>query len=123
MEKSGMTREMTVTASDLYNRVVEAFVSDPSLEAALLADVGATVSERFGIALPKPATLVRSGSGFRLSYDGQDYDLGDPRQQTKGELNDAELELVSGGGNCDSGAIEIDDSGKLLNPGSEGRAR
>ena len=88
---------MTMTASDLYTRIADTFVADPSLESALLENFEATVAERFGIALPKPARLARTESGFRLSYDGKDYDLGDPRHATKGELNDAELELVSAG--------------------------
>ena len=91
----------TMTAADLYTRIAGAFVADPAFEQALLADFDAAVAERFKIKLPKPARLDRVGSGFRLSYDGQDYDLGDPRAAAKGELNDAELELVSAGGSGD----------------------
>jgi hypothetical protein len=93
-----MTEQTTVTANELYSRIASAFVSDPALEPALLADFGATVAQRFGVVLPKPGTLARTTDGFRLTYDGQHYDLGDPRTTAKGELNDAELELVSAGG-------------------------
>jgi hypothetical protein len=96
-----MSNATSITAADLYTRIADAFVGDPAFEQALLADFDGAVAGRFGVKLPKPAKLVRLGSGFRLSYDGQDYDLGDPRTATKGELNDAELELVSaGGGEC-----------------------
>jgi hypothetical protein len=86
-----------MSAGDLYQQVVTAFVTDPSIEAALLADFDGTIEKRFGVSMPKSGTLVRTGSGFRLSYDGKDYNLGDPRTAAKGELNDAELELVSAG--------------------------
>ena len=112
-----------ISPADLYVRVAGAAVADPSMLTALLEDFEGTVAERIGVVLPKPATLVRIGSGFRLTYDGKDYDLGDPRNAIKGELNDAELELVSGGGNCDEGAVELDDRGRVISPGSEGRAR
>jgi hypothetical protein len=93
-----MSNAASITVADLYTRIAEAFVADPALEQALLADFDGTVAARFGVAMPKPAKLTRVGSGFRLSYDGQDYDLGEPRAAAKGELNDAELELVSAGG-------------------------
>lgn len=96
-----MTSDIPMTASDLYQRIVDTFIADPGMEAALLADVEATVMTRFGIALPKPASLAKTSDGFVLTYDGHDYDLGDPRTAKKGELNDAELELVSGGNNAD----------------------
>jgi hypothetical protein len=94
-----MNNATTMTAADLYTRIADTFVADAAFEQALLADFDGAVAGRFGIKLPKPAKLVRVGSGFRLTYDGQDYDLGDPRTAAKGELNDAELELVSAGGN------------------------
>ena len=87
----------TVEPRRLYRQIADAFVTDPTMEASLLEDFDGTVAKRFGVVLPKPGRLVRDGSGFRLSYDGKDYDLGDPRTQKKGELNDAELELVSAG--------------------------
>jgi hypothetical protein len=93
-----MTEQTTLTANELYSRITSAFVSDPDLEQALLADFEATVEQRFGVALPKRGALVRTAEGFRLTYDGKDYDIGDPRTAAKGELNDAELELVAGGG-------------------------
>ena len=93
-----MTGQTTITALDLYTRIAAAVVSNPELELALLADFDGTVSRHFGVTLPKPATLVRAQGGFRLTYDGESYDLGDPRHAKPGELNDAELELVSGGG-------------------------
>lgn len=93
-----MTEQPTVTAADLYAHIATAFISDPSLEKDLLADLPGAVEQHFGVMLQKPAKLVRTASGFILTYDGQDYDLGDPRAATKGELNDAELELVSAGG-------------------------
>lgn len=92
-----MTDQNTISAADLYARIATTFVSEPDLEPALLADFDGTVAKRFGVALPKPGHLVRTQSGFRLTYDGKDYDLGDPRHAAKGELNDAELELVSAG--------------------------
>lgn len=118
-----MTEQTTLTASDLYARIATAFVSDPGIAQALLADFHGAVARHFGVTLPKPAALARTADGFCLTYDGQDYDLGDPRHAAKGELNDAELELVSGGGNCDTGAVELDDHGRVTSPGSEGRAR
>lgn len=96
-----MTDHITFTAADIYAHIATAFVSDPALEKDLLADLPAAVEEYFGITLPKPAALARTSDGFVLTYDGQDYDLGDPRTATKGELNDAELELVSAGGDGD----------------------
>lgn len=96
-----MTEHATVTAADLYAHIANAFVSDPSLEKDLLADLPAAVEEYFGVTLQKPAKLARTSDGFVLTYDGHDYDLGDPRKATKGELNDAELELVSAGGDGD----------------------
>lgn len=93
-----MSEQTTITASDLYARIVDGVVADPAMEAALLADFNGTVATRFGVALPSPGRLTRSESGFLLSYGGQDFDLGDPRNAKPGELNDAELELVSGGG-------------------------
>jgi hypothetical protein len=95
-----MADQTTSTANELYCQIVSAFVSDPGLEPALLADFGGTVAQRFGVGLPKPGTLARTANGFRLTYDGQHYDLGDPRTAAKGELNDAELELVSAGGDA-----------------------
>ena len=86
-----------ISTADLYVRVAGAVVADPSMVTALLEDFEGTVNDRIGVVLPKPASLVRLGSGFRLTYDGKDYDLGDPRSTLKGELNDAELELVSAG--------------------------
>jgi hypothetical protein len=94
-----LTNPTTVTANELYSQVATAFVADPSLEQALLTDFDATVAQRFGVALPKAGALERTADGFRLTYDGQHYDIGDPRTAAKGELNDAELELVSAGGN------------------------
>lgn len=90
-----------INAADLYSLIADAVAGDPAFEEALLADFDAAVATRFGIEMPKPARLVRTASGFRLSYDGHDYDLGDPRTAAKGELNDAELELVSAGGDWD----------------------
>ena len=97
-----MTLQPAISATDLYKTIVDAVSSDPALEALLLDDFDGTVARRFGVAIPKPGRLVRAGSGFRLSFDGKDYDLGDPRQVAKGELNDMELELVSAGSdyNC-----------------------
>jgi hypothetical protein len=92
-----MSTQNLISAGDLYRQISDAFVTDPTMEASLLEDFDGTVARRFGVVLPKPARLVRAGDGFRLSYDGKDYDLGDPRQAAKGELNDAELELVSAG--------------------------
>jgi hypothetical protein len=92
-----MSTQNTVSASDLYRQISDAFLADPMMEAALLEDFDGTVARRFGVVLPKSGRLVRAGSGFRLSYDGRDYDLGDPRTMKQGELNDAELELVSAG--------------------------
>lgn len=92
-----MTGQTTMTASDLYTRIAATLVSNPELETALLADFDGAVSSHFGVMLPKPATLARTTDGFRLTYDGRTYDLGDPRHAKPGELNDAELELVSGG--------------------------
>jgi hypothetical protein len=93
-----MTDQTTVSPTELYSRIASAFVSDPGLEPLLLADFAGTVTQRFGVVLPKPGALTRTAVGFRLTYDGQHYDLGDPRTAAKGELNDAELELVSAGG-------------------------
>lgn len=93
-----MTAQTNITASDLYTRIATAVVSNPELESALLADFDGAVSRHFGVKLPKPATLARTTDGFLLTYDGKTYDLGDPRNAKPGELNDAELELVSGGG-------------------------
>jgi hypothetical protein len=90
-----------ISPADLYVRIAGAVVADPSMVTALLGDFEGTVAERIGVVLPKRASLTRVGSGFRLTYDGQDYDLGDPRNAIKGELNDAELELVSAGGGDD----------------------
>lgn len=92
-----MTHQPAITASDLYAKIVDGVVADPTIEAALLDDFNGTVAERFGVTLPSPGKLVRNDAGFRLSYAGQDFDLGDPRQAKPGELNDAELELVSAG--------------------------
>lgn len=92
-----MTTHDTMSAADLYARIVETVVAEPDFETRLLADFDGAVTARFGVALPKPGRLARVGSGFRLTYDGKDYDLGDPRNAAKGELNDAELELVSAG--------------------------
>jgi hypothetical protein len=92
-----MTDQATLSPSELYSRIASAFVLDPSLEPALLANFAGTVTQRFGVVLPKPGALARTANGFRLTYDGQHYDLGDPRTAAKGELNDAELELVSAG--------------------------
>lgn len=99
-----MTDHATVTAADLYAHIATAFISDPALEKDLLADLPAAVEEYFGVTLQKPAALARTSDGFVLTYDGHDYDLGDPRAATKGELNDAELELVSAGsdGGCET---------------------
>jgi hypothetical protein len=96
-----MTDLTTVSPNELYSRIASAFVSDPGLEPQLLADFAGTVAQRFGVVLPKPGMLTRTAGGFRLTYDGQHYDLGDPRTAAKGELNDAELELVSAGGGTD----------------------
>ena len=93
-----MTEYTTVTAADLYAHIATAFISDPALEQDLLADLPGAVERHFGVVLKKPAKLARTSNGFVLTYDGHDYDLGDPRAATKGELNDAELELVSAGG-------------------------
>lgn len=93
-----MHHHTAITASDLYAKIVDGVVADPAIEAALLDDFNGTVAKRFGVTLPSPGKLVRNDSGFRLSYAGQDFDLGDPRNAKPGELNDAELELVSGGG-------------------------
>jgi hypothetical protein len=92
-----MTAQTSISAGDLYQQVATAFLTDPTIEASLLADFDGTIEKRFGVAMPKSGKLVRTGSGFRLTYDGKDYDLGDPRTAAKGELNDAELELVSAG--------------------------
>jgi hypothetical protein len=92
-----MSTPTTVSAGDLYRQIADAFLTDPTMEASLLEDFDGTVARRFGVELPTSGRLVRVGSGFRLSYDGKDYDLGDPRDMKKGELNDAELELVSAG--------------------------
>jgi hypothetical protein len=86
-----------MSAGELYQQVAAAFLADPTIEASLLADFSGTIEKRFGVAMPKPGKLVRIPSGLRLTYDGKDYDLGDPRTAAKGELNDAELELVSAG--------------------------
>ena len=93
-----MSNQNHINAADLYTRIADAFVAEPAFEQALLTDFDGAIAARFGIEMPKSGTLSRIGSGFRLTYDGKDYDLGDPRNATKGELNDAELELVSGGG-------------------------
>ena len=92
-----MTTQTTLSAGDLYKQIADAFLNDPTMEASLLDDFDGTIAKRFGVALPKPGRLARVGSGFRLTYDGRNYDLGDPRNAAKGELNDAELELVSAG--------------------------
>jgi hypothetical protein len=92
-----MTTQTSMSAGDLYQQVAAAFLADPAIEASLLVDFDGTIEKRFGVAMPKSGRLVRVGSGFRLTYDGKDYDLGDPRTAAKGELNDAELELVSAG--------------------------
>jgi hypothetical protein len=60
------------------------------MEASLLENFDGIVAGQFGGVRPKPGPLLRAGSGFRLSHDGKDYDLGDPRHMKKGELNDAE---------------------------------
>lgn len=96
-----MTEQTNITAADLYARIATAFISDSAIEQALLTDLPSAVQQHFGVNLPKPAALVKTADGFRLTYDGQDYDLGDPRTASKGELNDAELELVSAGGSAD----------------------
>lgn len=121
--KQDMTEQTTMTASDLYAQIATAFVSNPALEQDLLTDFHGAVARHFGVSMPKPGTLARTADGFRLTYDGHDYDLGDPRTAAHGELNDAELELVSGGGNCDAGGVELDDKGNVTNPGSEGGNR
>ena len=92
-----MTAQPTISATDLYKTIIEAVSTDSALEASLLDDFDGTVARRFGVAIPKPAKLARTDSGFQLSYDGKVYDLGDPRHAAKGELNDMELELVSAG--------------------------
>ena len=96
-----MTEQTTITASDLYAQIATAFVSNPALEQDLLTDFHGAVARHFGVTMPKPGKLVRAADGFRLTYDGHDYDLGDPRNAAKDELNDAELELVSAGGDWD----------------------
>lgn len=93
-----MTDQTTITAADLYARIATAFVSDPALEQEMLADLPGAIERHFGFTLQKPGSLQRTPNGFRLMYDGHNYDLGDPRVVKKGELNDAELELVSAGG-------------------------
>lgn len=93
--------DQVLTAANLYARIATEFVSDPALEQALLADFQGTVADRFHATFPKPIALSRTATGFCLTYDGQSFDLGDPRNAAKGELNDAELELVSGGGGPD----------------------
>lgn len=93
-----MSNQTTISAADVYAHIKSAFIADPGIEAALLKDFEGTVAERFGVDLPAPGKLVRNGAGFRLTYDGKDYDLADPRTAASGELNDAELELVAGGG-------------------------
>lgn len=105
-----MTTHGTISAADLYAQIVDTVVAEPDLEHGLLADFDGTVARRFGVKLQKPGRLSRSDTGYRLTYDGKDYDLGDPRKAAKGELNDAELELVSGGGakeDCDRYASDM----------------
>ena len=92
-----MSNAMTISPADVYAQIKSAFIADPGIEAALLKDFEGTVAERFGVDLPASGKLVRSGAGFRLTYDGKDYDLADPRNAASGELDDAELELVSAG--------------------------
>lgn len=92
-----MSSATTMTPADLYARIMDAFIADPTIESALLQDFKATVADRFGVDLPASGKLVRNGAGFRLTYAGKDYDLDDPRHAAPGELNDVELELVSGG--------------------------
>lgn len=96
-----MTEPTTISAADLYAHIATAFVSNPAMETDLLADLPNAIRQHFGVILPKPAKLARNSDGFVLTYDGHDYDLGDPRTAAKGELNDAELELVSAGGDWD----------------------
>lgn len=119
-----MTEPSSLTAADLYARIATAFVAEPALEQDLLADLPDAVRRHFGVKLPKPAALARTSDGFVLTYDGQDYDLGDPRTAAKGELNDAELELVSGGGRdpCPNGGVEFDENNRPI-AGSEGVPR
>jgi hypothetical protein len=100
------TERNSISPADLYVRIAGAVVADPSMITALLEDFEGTVTERIGVVMPKPAKLERVGSGFRLTYDGQHYDLGDPRSTIKGELNDAELELVSAGGGDDCAYVK-----------------
>lgn len=112
-----------ISPADLYVRIAGAAVADPSMLTALLEDFEGTVAERIGVVLPKPAKLVRIESGFRLTYDGKDYDLGDPRNAIKGELNDAELELVSAGaGNdCDKVKTTFESFGETIGDAFTGR--
>jgi hypothetical protein len=108
-----MTVRSETSAIELYRKVVEAVSGNPAIETELLADFEGTLVQRFGVAVPKPGRLVRNGSGYLLSYDGKDYDLGDPRHAAKGELNDMELELVSAGGDeCPQSG----DAGSRYNP-------
>lgn len=95
-----MSNATTISPADLYAQIKNAFIADPGIEAALLKNFEATIAERFGVDLPASGKLVRNGAGFRLTYDGKDYDLADPRVAASGELDDAELELVAGGGNA-----------------------
>lgn len=92
-----MTTHTSLSAGDLYRQIADTFLADPTLEASLVDDFNGTITRRFGVALPRPGMLARTDAGLRLTYDGHNYDLGDPHNAAKGELNDAELELVSAG--------------------------
>lgn len=91
-----MTTDSRLSSLDLYSRIADALTNDPSLEAALLNDFEATLAERFNAVMKVPSQLVRTEDGYRLSMNGHDFAINKPAPN--GELNDTELELVSGGG-------------------------
>lgn len=90
-----MTDGARLSSADLYARIGDALLIDPTLEEALLNDFEGTLAERFQAVLKVPGKLVRTDEGYRLSVNGYDFDIGKP--SPNGELSDAELELVSAG--------------------------
>lgn len=91
-----MTTDSRLPSLDLYSRIANALANDPALEAALLHDFEGTLADRFNAVMKVPSRLVRTKSGYRLSMNGHEFEINKP--SPNGELNDTELELVSGGG-------------------------
>lgn len=74
--------------AQLRQEVVERFHADAAFRESVLVDANQAVKREFGVDLPFPVRVVAEGGGYRVEPVGGASD----------DLNDEQLELVSGGG-------------------------